>query len=105
VLGNLKNPGKTYRRKGRPVEVDVHDFPDKKLGKAIPYGVYDIRVRPANPRGRIPDASGGRRRCTRYALAGRGSPSETGATDRGAGSRCFRAGGSFRQPRCLPAVR
>jgi Rhodopirellula transposase DDE domain len=43
VLGNLKNPGKTYRRKGRPVEVDVHDFPDKKLGKAIPYGVYDIQ--------------------------------------------------------------
>lgn len=43
VLGNLKNPGKTYRRKGKPVEVDVHDFPDKKLGKAIPYGVYDIQ--------------------------------------------------------------
>jgi transposase len=43
VLGKLKNPGKTYRRKGKPVEVDVHDFPDKKLGKAIPYGVYDIQ--------------------------------------------------------------
>jgi transposase len=43
VLGNLKNPGKTYGRKGKPVEVDVHDFPDKKLGKAIPYGVYDIQ--------------------------------------------------------------
>jgi transposase len=43
VLGNLKNPGKTYRRKGQPVEVDVHDFPDKELGKAIPYGVYDIQ--------------------------------------------------------------
>ena len=43
VLGNLKNPGRTYRRKGQPVEVDVHDFPDKKLGKAIPYGVYDIK--------------------------------------------------------------
>jgi transposase len=43
VLGNLKNPGKTYRRKRQPVEVDVHDFPDKKLGKAIPYGVYDIQ--------------------------------------------------------------
>ena len=42
VLGNLKNPGKTYRRKGKPVEVAVHDFPDPKLGKAIPYGVYDI---------------------------------------------------------------
>ncbi len=41
-LGNMKNPGKTYRRKGHPVEVNVHDFPDKELGKAVPYGVYDI---------------------------------------------------------------
>jgi hypothetical protein len=42
VLGTLKNPGKTYRRKRRPVEVKVHDFPDPELGKAIPYGVYDL---------------------------------------------------------------
>lgn len=41
-LGLKKNAGKTYRPKGNPVVVDVHDFPDKKLGKAIPYGVYDI---------------------------------------------------------------
>jgi hypothetical protein len=42
VLGNLKNPGKTYRRKRKPAEVNVHDFPDPELGKAIPYGVYDL---------------------------------------------------------------
>jgi transposase len=42
VLGNLKNAGQTWRPKGRPVEVAVHDFPDPKLGKAIPYGVYDL---------------------------------------------------------------
>lgn len=42
VLGNLKNSGQTYRPQGQPVEVDVHDFPDPKLGKAIPYGVYDL---------------------------------------------------------------
>lgn len=42
VLGTLKNPGKTYRRKGQPQEVNVHDFPDPKLGKAVPYGVYDV---------------------------------------------------------------
>ena len=42
VLGNLKNPGRTYRRKRNPVEVDVPDFPDPELGKAIPYGVYDL---------------------------------------------------------------
>jgi transposase len=41
-LGKLKNPGKTYRRKGKPVEVATHDFPDKELGKAVPYGVYDL---------------------------------------------------------------
>ena len=42
VLGNLKNPGKTYRPKGDPEKVKTHDFPDPKLGKAVPYGVYDI---------------------------------------------------------------
>src|SRR5258708_921530 len=42
VLGNHKNPGRTYRAKGDPCPVDTHDFPDQKLGKAIPYGVYDI---------------------------------------------------------------
>jgi hypothetical protein len=42
VLGNLKNAGKTYRPKGDPEKVKTHDFPDPKLGKAVPYGVYDI---------------------------------------------------------------
>ena len=42
TLGNMKNSGKTYRRKGDPVKVKTHDFPDKELGKAVPYGVYDI---------------------------------------------------------------
>jgi hypothetical protein len=42
VLGNHKNPGETYCPKGKPCEVDTHDFPDPELGKAVPYGVYDI---------------------------------------------------------------
>jgi Rhodopirellula transposase DDE domain len=42
VLGNHANPGGTYRPKGKPRDVNTHDFPDPKLGKAIPYGVYDI---------------------------------------------------------------
>lgn len=42
VLGNLKNAGQTYRPKGDPEKVKTHDFPDPKLGKAVPYGVYDI---------------------------------------------------------------
>lgn len=46
-LGNMKNPGKTYRRKGDPVKVKSHDFPDKELGKAVPYGVYDIKTNEA----------------------------------------------------------
>lgn len=41
-LGKMKNPGKTYCRKGKPIEVKTHDFPDKELGKAVPYGVYDL---------------------------------------------------------------
>jgi hypothetical protein len=42
VLGNHKNSGETYCPKGKPREVDTHDFPDPELGKAVPYGVYDI---------------------------------------------------------------
>ena len=42
VLGNLKKSGRTYRPKRNPVKVKTHDFPDPKLGKAVPYGVYDI---------------------------------------------------------------
>lgn len=41
-LGNKANVGREYRPRGAPREVDTHDFPDKKKGKAIPYGVYDI---------------------------------------------------------------
>jgi transposase len=42
VVGNLKNGGKEWEPQGRPVRVDVHDFPDKEVGKAVPYGVYDL---------------------------------------------------------------
>ncbi len=41
-LGNKKNGGREYRPKGKPREVDTHDFPDPKVGKAVPYGVYDL---------------------------------------------------------------
>jgi transposase len=43
TLGNLKNAGQTWRPEGRPREVDTHDFPDPRKGKAVPYGVYDLR--------------------------------------------------------------
>jgi transposase len=46
-LGNMKNPGKTYRPKGHPTKVKTHDFPDRELGKAIPYGVYDLALNEA----------------------------------------------------------
>lgn len=42
ILGNYKNGGKEWAPKGKPQEVKVHDFIDKRLGKAIPYGIYDI---------------------------------------------------------------
>jgi len=41
-IGHYKNPGQAWRRKGQPVKVKTHDFPDKTNGKAVPYGVYDI---------------------------------------------------------------
>jgi len=42
LVGMYKNAGKTYRLKGNPEEVKVYDFVDEELGKANPYGVYDI---------------------------------------------------------------
>lgn len=42
LVGSYKNAGQTWRPKGDPQPVKVHDFPDKELGKAVPYGVYDI---------------------------------------------------------------
>jgi Rhodopirellula transposase DDE domain len=42
LIGSYKNGGSDYRPEGCPDKVNVHDFVDKDLGKAIPYGVYDI---------------------------------------------------------------
>lgn len=42
LVGDFKNSGREWRPKGTPEDVRVHDFQDKLLGKAIPYGVYDI---------------------------------------------------------------
>ena len=42
LVGNYRNSGDQWCPKGDPVEVQVHDFADKQLGKAIPYGVYDL---------------------------------------------------------------
>ena len=42
LVGNFKNGGREYRRKGDPERVNVHDFKIEKLGKVNPYGIYDI---------------------------------------------------------------
>jgi hypothetical protein len=42
LVGDFKNGGREWRPQGDPEQVRVHDFLDKTLGKAIPYGVYDL---------------------------------------------------------------
>jgi len=42
LVGAFKNNGRTWRPTGDPVRVNVHDFPSDAVGKAIPYGVYDV---------------------------------------------------------------
>ncbi len=42
LVGEFKNAGREWRRRGQPQKVRVHDFPDPKMNKAIPYGVYDL---------------------------------------------------------------
>ena len=42
LVGRFRNRGREYRPRGAPEEVLVHDFLIKELGRAVPYGVYDI---------------------------------------------------------------
>jgi len=43
IVGDFKNAGRTWRKKGQPREVNVYDFPSLGIGMAIPYGTYDIK--------------------------------------------------------------
>jgi transposase len=42
LVGEFKNGGREWQPKGKPLTVKTHDFMDADLGKAIPYGVYDL---------------------------------------------------------------
>ena len=42
LVGDFKNAGREWQPQGQPEEARVHDFLDKNLGKAIPYGIYDL---------------------------------------------------------------
>ncbi len=42
LVGEYKNSGREWNPTGHPLKVDTHDFPDKTLGKAVPYGIYDL---------------------------------------------------------------
>jgi DDE family transposase len=42
LVGAYANKGREWQPKAEPVRVDVHDFPDPAVGKAVPYGVYDL---------------------------------------------------------------
>ena len=41
-VGNFKNAGKTWRRRGKPHEVNIYDYPHLGIGTAVPYGAYDV---------------------------------------------------------------
>ena len=42
LVGNYKNAGIDWEKTGQPINVNVYDFQDKTIGKAVPYGIYDI---------------------------------------------------------------
>jgi len=44
LVGDFRNGGREWQPEGEPEAVRMHDFPDPKLGKAIPYGVYDVHA-------------------------------------------------------------
>ena len=45
LVGSYKNPGQRWEPKGQPTQVKSKDFPDKRLGKVTPYGVYDLTAK------------------------------------------------------------
>ena len=74
VVGNLANKGREWQPKGSPVRVDVHDFPDPTVGKAIPFGSMTWARMPAGspsvttttpPRSRLPRSAAGGSRSAR----------------------------------------
>ena len=42
LVGDFKNAGRAWRPQGQPEELRVHDFLIKELGRAVPYGIYDL---------------------------------------------------------------
>ncbi|GAA0713801.1 ISAzo13 family transposase [Dactylosporangium roseum] len=42
LVGQFSNPGRQWRPTGEPVATRTHDFPSDSMGKAVPYGVYDL---------------------------------------------------------------
>jgi hypothetical protein len=42
LVGEFKNGGSEWHLSGEPTRVKTHDFVDKRLGRAVPYGVYDL---------------------------------------------------------------
>jgi hypothetical protein len=46
LIGDFRNNGREYQPQGSPEEVRVHDFLIKDLGRAVPYGVYDLAAMP-----------------------------------------------------------
>jgi hypothetical protein len=42
LIGNYQNKGQQWRARGRPRQVNGHDFPDPKVPRAFPYGIYDL---------------------------------------------------------------
>lgn len=43
LIGNYKNNGQKWHRKGQPHEVKGHDFPNPEVPRAYPYGIYDLK--------------------------------------------------------------
>ena len=72
LVGAYRNAGREWRPKRQPQQVKVHDFVDKALGKAIPYGIYDVTQR---------HRLGERRRGSRHGGVRRGDPTAVVAQD------------------------
>ena len=82
LVGDFKNAGREWRPRGDPEEVRVHDFLIKELGRAVPYGIYDLaaKARAGSPsastttprRSRLRRSAVGGKRSSGFATRSRG---------------------------------
>jgi hypothetical protein len=74
LVGDFKNAGREWRKQGDREEVRVHDFLTKELGRAVPYGIYDLAANAGWVNVGVDNDTGGLRGSNDPPMVARGRP-------------------------------